>query len=349
MEAKQKKPNKYFIQEYLQSAEVYHGGVGNKDIEKVLLKNKFQAIQIPYHFDFSLKAKALRLGYIIKKIRSLPVKSIIVIQWPLYAVLNKVLINFILKFRRDIKIICILSDINGLKDGDKKILSSEIAFFKKLEFFVVHNDSMKSWLLQFNSRAKVSLLNFFDFLVDSPNNQVLKNDSIVFAGFLDKSNFIKGLHKVEDFKFHLYGPSSVPVHTSNNVYYHGVFTNEQLLQNLNGSFGLVWDGDSIEDLSGVLGEYNKYISPHKLSLYTVAGLPVIAHHLSGAASIINKNRIGFTVSSLFDIKEKIQQLTEDEYQEMRKNCVNPANRITSGICLIEALSELGMADIYSDN
>ncbi|HSV10195.1 MAG TPA: hypothetical protein VLI68_05460, partial [Hanamia sp.] len=266
----------------------------------------------------------------IKTMRSLPKNAVVVFQWPLYATLNKVLIKLILKFRKDVRLICILTDINGLKDANKKLLNSEINFFKQLQFFVVHNDSMKSWLLQFNSKAKISVLGFFDFLVTPLNRDRHKEDSIAFAGFLDKSNFITALNKIDHLQFHLYGPTENSVNTTSAVHYYGVLSSEQLLQNLSGSFGLIWDGDSIDGLSGVFGEYNKYISPHKLSLYMVAGLPVIAHHLSGAASIINNYRIGFTVNSLFEIKEKLGQLTEQEYQEMRTNCAVQASKIISG-------------------
>jgi glycosyltransferase involved in cell wall biosynthesis len=343
---RQKTHRKYFIQEYLQTAAVYHGGVGNKDIQKVLIKNQFQPILQPCHFDFSIKAKIFRVASVIKTIRSLPVNAIVVFQWPLYAILNKVFVRLILKFRKDVKLICILTDVNGLKDGNENTLSSELRFFKKIKFFVVHNDSMKIWLRQFNATAKISTLYFFDFLVDPPNRQCHKSDSIAFAGLLDKSKFIEDLHRLDDLEFHLYGPTSITVKTANDVHYHGVLSNEQLLRNLSGSFGLVWDGDSIEGLGGVFGKYNEYISPHKLSLYTVAGVPSIAHDLSGAASIIHKYGIGFTVSSLFEVKEKISQLTEDDYQKMRKNCAELANHITSGNCLIEALSDLDISRMH---
>ena len=47
------------------------------------------------------------------------------------------------------------------------------------------------------------------------------------------------------------------------------------LQNSKGSFGLIWEGDSIEKPSGSLGRYIQYISHHKLSLYILAKLPII--------------------------------------------------------------------------
>jgi glycosyltransferase involved in cell wall biosynthesis len=346
VEARQKTHRKYFIQEYLQTAVVYHGGVGNKDIEKVLIKNQFRPVLQPYHFDFSIKAKIFRVVSVIKTIRSLPVNAIVIFQWPLYATLNRVLVRLILKFRKDVKLICILTDIDGLKDGNQETLSSELKFFKKIKFFVAHNDVMKAWLLQFHSTAKISNLYFFDFLVDSPNRQYHKSDSIAFAGLLDKSKFIEDLYKLDNLKFHLYGPTSIKVKTTDHVHYHGVHSNEQLLRSLCGSFGLVWDGNGIEGLRGVFGKYNEYISPHKLSLYTVAGIPSIAHHLSGVASVISKYEIGFTVSSLFEIKEKISQLTEDDYQKMRKNCIQLAYRITSGNCLTGALSDLGSSGMH---
>lgn len=343
---KQNRPEQFFIQEHLQTAEVQHGGVGCKDIERTLLKKGFQPIQIPYHFEFSMKAKAFRLFFIIVTVCSLKRKAIVVFQWPLYGKLNRLLISLIQTFRRDIRLICIITDIEGLRDGDKKLLSLEIRFFKKIKFFVVHNEAMKAWLLRFHSAAKISLLDFFDFLIEIPRIQRYKNDSVVFAGFLDKSRFVRKLHRVGNLKIDLYGLTSKPLKANKDMHYRGVISNEQLLQDLNSSFGLIWDGDSLETLNGTYGNYNRLNSPHKLSLYTVAGIPSIAHYLSGAASIIHKYGIGFTVSSLFEIKEKISHLTEDDYQKMRNNCALLAGRITSGKCLIEALSNLGLNGMH---
>ena len=338
-------PKKYFIQEHLQRGQIYHGGIGNKNIEEILLKEGFQPILFPYHFNFSIKAKISRIIFSFKCFWDTPSSSIVFFQWPLYAKAHMLLLRLFLTFRRSVKVVCFITDINGLKDGDKKVLKEEVHLFKKIGHFVVHNSSMEKWLLTFHPTATISAIEFFDFLPATQSDVQMKplSPSIAFAGFLDKSKFIYDLYKIKNVDFHLYGELTHPIPLRySNLNYYGVFKPADLFQNIKGSFGLVWDGDSIEDLSGVFGEYNKYISPNKLSLYITKGLPVIAHPHAASAQIISKYKIGFTVSSLFNIEEKISQLSENEYEAMKKNCLLLADKISNGRCLSEALYNLGI-------
>lgn len=56
-----------------------------------------------------------------------------------------------------------------------------------------------------------------------------------------------------------------------NVMYKGSFKPEQI-DHIHGSWGLVWDGNSIEGCEGELGNYLKINAPHKISLYIAAEL-----------------------------------------------------------------------------
>ena len=77
---------------------------------------------------------------------------------------------------------------------------------------------------------------------------------------------------------------------------------------IEGSFGLVWDGDSIYGMNGSLGNYMQYISHHKLSLYILAGLPIIVSCSAGSAPLVKRYKIGFCVSSLLEINNKINRM-----------------------------------------
>ena len=58
---------------------------------------------------------------------------------------------------------------------------------------------------------------------------------------------------------------------------------------MEGSFGLVWDGISVETCAGVYGEYLKVNNPHKTSLYLASGIPVIIWKEAAWLSLLNAN------------------------------------------------------------
>lgn len=332
---------KYFIQEHLLREQLFHGGIGNKQIEEILLKNGYQPIHFPSEYDFSWKAKLKRLLFLCKILAALPGGSSVVFQWPLHARMHVWLVMLLRQLRPSLQIICFLTDINGLKDNDPYTLQNEIKRFKQLDWFIVHNEAMKAWLLQNHSSAKVALLEFFDYVATPGSANRLKNCVVAFAGYLNKSRFVNGLHRVSGITFYLYGSTeSISVPSANNVQYKGLQSPESLPMVIEGAFGLLWDGDSIEGLQGVFGDYNRYISPHKLSLYILAGLPIIAHKESGAASLVARYNIGFAVSSMMEIKEAISATSDEQYEKMRKNCMELAESISKGKCLSKALEQI---------
>ena len=91
-------------------------------------------------------------------------------------------------------------------------------------------------------------------------------------------------------KFNLYGVG-YEKQNKNNICYHGSFDPDELPFVLEGSFGLVWDGDSAETCSGVYGQYLKVNNPHKCSLYLATGLPVIVWKESTVARIVKKQSL----------------------------------------------------------
>ena len=109
---------------------------------------------------------------------------------------------------------------------------------------------------------------------------------------------------------------------------------------MEGSFGLIWDGDSLETCSGDYGKYLEYNNPHKLSLYIAAGIPVITWKGAAIADFIKKYNIGFTVNSIYEISEIIGKMTLSEYEEYKNNLKGLQEKVCSGFFTKMALEKI---------
>ena len=84
----------------------------------------------------------------------------------------------------------------------------------------------------------------------------------------------------------------------------------------------------------------QYISHHKLSLYVLAGLPLIVFDQAGAAETVRSLNIGITVKSLNEIGEKLARLSDADYIQMQENMKPIARRIAEGENLKAAIAAL---------
>lgn len=334
---------KYFIQQYTQQ-EYLHGGVGYVDAEKILLFKGFESISFPYHYNFSWKAKISRFFFLLKTIDAIKKDSVIVFLFPVYAKMNNLLLRLLRL--KNVQCICIIADIDGIKDGDKKLLKKEITIFRKYRYCIVHNEKMKKWILEnVSAGCTTASIDFFDFLAKPFAGERHPSFDIVFAGNLEKSSFLEKLYLLNTngsfLHFHLYGPGQTEfMAEQKNVTWHGIEKPYELPEKLKGSFGLLWDGDSIDKPGGSLGYYMQYISHHKLSLYILSRLPIIAPVTAASAPLIEKYNIGFTVNSLYEIEEKIKKLSNAEYRQMQLNMQPLAEKISKGEYLSNALDEI---------
>jgi hypothetical protein len=327
----------YFISEYSEDY-FFHGGIGIIDAERVLQQQGFQQIRLPFHFSFSLWAKISRLWFCLRLAFSMEREAVVIFIHPLYATLNKWLVKTL--NRKKVRVICMIGDINGLKDGNRELLAREVRQLSHFRYFIVHNQGMLNWLHHSIPGTTAEAIEFFDFLTPPVKRQASQEKEIVFAGNLDKSKFLLELRKIP-LRFNLYGPGiNHQMLEQPNVTYHGILDPYELPGKLEGAFGLVWDGESVQGMKGSLGHYMQYISHHKLSLYILAGLPVIISCSAGAAALVKKYKIGFCVDSLSEINGKINDLTVVQYQEMIHNMQPLAKRIAEGNCLSTAVKKL---------
>lgn len=323
--------------------EYTHGGIGGTDAEKILLAKGFEPVLFPHQYGFSFTAKVSRFFFLLRMYRKIKKGDTFIFLSPVYAAMSKMLIGRLHK--KGVTIVCFIADINGLKDGHESLLKREIFFFRQFHYFIVHNEAMKEWLKKNVSAAvQASAIEFFDFLAKPVGRQKGISMDIVFAGNLEKSNFLANLHLLKgenSLHFHLYGPGvNDNITSQENVTYHGIESPYDLPGKLKGSFGLLWDGDSIDKPGGSLGTYMQYISHHKLSLYIVSGLPVILPASAATAGLVEKYQIGFTVNSLYEIEEKIKTISPGEYTQMQHNMQPLADQISQGECLGHAIDEI---------
>lgn len=336
---KQEPPAIYFIQEHLHR-QPRHGGIGNKDIEKVLLAVGYIPIQFPGIYSSSLFTKVRRFWYLVRIACTLPDNAVIIFQHPLYAGIHRALVRYVAALRK-VSFLCIILDIDGLRDGDPSLLNQELALFKRMDYLVVHNNKMAAWLRARGVEKPSANLQFFDFLARAVEIPRTKSPVVAYAGNLDRAGFVKKLGQVSGALFYIYGePAPLQEYYSSNTVYKGAFDPYELADQMEGSFGLVWNGEEIDRLKGDYDKYLELISPHKLSQYIVAGLPVIVPEQAAVAELVRQLNIGFTVRSLSEIPGKIASLSEEAYQHYCRNCQQVAQRIMSGEGVSSAVKKL---------
>lgn len=348
---------KYFLT--LELVENYTAGSKAKvDVEYFLYQYGFKKLNL-----YEGRTKTHKLATFFKKLYDVPFnrkeKIILAAHYPL---LNPVVLKIfvqILKLRKyDITLVGIIHDIDSLRyQQDKSVIQKEIRFLNMFDFLISHNSAMTKWLVEQGFKGEIKELELFDYKVDRKENvKKVKVDKlegelkevkyiITFAGNLDpqKSGFIYSLENINfsDFLFYLYGPNFNDTQISEkNIIYKGVYKSDLLPLYLEGNWGLIWDGDSVKTCSGALGNYLKYNSPHKLSLYIVAGLPVIIWSKAAAAELVKKYKIGVAIESLEEIPTKLRGISNEEYQKYIGNVLILAEKIKKGEFIIGAVNKI---------
>lgn len=269
-------------------------------------------------------------------------KDFVIIQYPFSY--NFIFRKLVTQFIRHHKVILFVHDVDSLRYGDEKKIKAEINILNSASIVVVHNSKMEKVLRRYGLKVPAIELQLFDYLVyrGIPKQRYTLGKSIVFAGNLGKSSFLRKIPgNFLGLQFLLYGIGMPKIlEKETGVQYKGSFRADDLPYNLEGSFGLVWDGSSLETCDGPLGLYTRFNNPHKLSLYIASGLPVIVWKQSAIADFVKSNRIGFTVNSLKEISSKIDSLTNAEYDEMLCNVRVLQSRVTKGFYTKNVLKEI---------
>lgn len=125
------------------------------------------------------------------------------------------------------------------------------------------------------------------------------------------------------------------------ITYGGAFQADDLIDHMNGSYGLLWDGPSPDTCAGPYGSYMRVNTPHRISLFLACGIPVIVWDQSAMAPLVLEHGIGFAVSGLGEISEKRMEISAEQYSEMAKKAWLMGARLRRGENTASILEQIG--------
>ena len=333
-------PDVVFISEKAPNQQ-HAGGKGVKDIESVLQDNYSQLTilyTMPGRREIFTYIKTFWHNFwsFRHTVQTCKNKTII-IQYPHYnyGLSLKKQLHRILKTN---KVILLVHDVDSIRFNTG--IEEEVNLLNQASVVVLHNQYMTDYLKAHGLTTKVVNVDIFDYLVPKipERNNYRLGKQIVFAGNLGKSKFIKQLADESlGVSLNLYGPN-LDLKIKNKVHWLGSYLPEEIPFKIKGSFGLVWDGDSIDGCKGLIGDYLKVNYPHKLSLYLAAGIPVITWKQAAIAKIVEKYNIGFIVDSLKEVSDYIDSLSQEDYRKYLNNVAELQKKVISGNFTKEAFN-----------
>ena len=325
---------KYYLKEFYVK-EKHAGSKARLDAEKIMLEEGYQ----PFFQNNDSNPITLTEN------------DVLILQFPLLWHSLKTLILTKLLRKRKFKAYLLIHDIESLRNRSIKSFQDvkyAILHFlqnktvlERVDGIIAHNDKMKAVLVQLGiPEEKIISLEIFDYLIpDYEVKKTYEKRTVLLAGNFDikKAKYARQLP--DNPKFSIYGINFEEDNLPQNVHYNGAFSPEELPYYLEGGFGLVWDGDSPYTCSGMFGEYLKMNNPHKASLYLASGFPIIVWRQSALSDFVTKNNCGILVDSLFEIAERLDSISNDEYEELIRNSKKIGDNIRNGHYLKVALEK----------
>ena len=335
------------------SAERNAGSKARRDAEAILLRRGYEPIRFRgENFGRRNPLKQAKLLFLMRKNwkeleEQAEENSLIVIQYPHYPMKTAYFIRRIMpgiRRRKGIRFIALIHDLNSLRGMLGKAAEfSDTVLLKQFDGLICHNKKMKEWLTgQGIEESRIVSLELFDYLTEAEEREHGKQDGIAVAGNLDpeKCGYVEKLAEMErETVLHLYGNGMKKELVSEKTQYHGAFAAEELPGEIEGAFGVVWDGPEKDECTGDMGGYLKWNNPHKLSLYMAAGMPAVIWEEAAEAGFVKEKGVGVTVRSLGEIDKVISSMTEEEYRSMCSRVEDIGKRVREGKYLEEALEK----------
>ena len=344
-------PKKYVVNEVVKlssQAKVNAQGKAREDVIHTLLDLNFIVHDIvfhkyfvkkgqrPHHYPFFSKWLADRQGK--KFIKQIKAGDTVFIQEFYLDYMQRIATE---SRRRGATVIFLIHDVQCIRFNKA---TSEIKKLNNASLLLVHTEAMKEKLAELGVTTPMRIIQLFDYYASTPmiaaeDMLKLKRD-VVFAGNLAKSEFLDELigdvakTHIRLILYGLLGDHHLDEHK--NVMYNGVFRPEDT-STIRGGWGLIWDGPTIKSCIGDYGEYLRYNSSHKTSLYLACGMPIIVWEHSSLAHWVEEHHIGIVISSLRNLNNVIDNISNDEYWQMIQNARKVSQQLREGYFLKQAL------------
>ena len=325
---------KYYLkEEFLKDSGARNAGnKARNDVEEIVVRKGYSPLLLmvdDWYQMGTIRAQRHKAKALSKAISKLKEGDQLLIQFPMlhHSFFTTHLVKRIQ--RKGVKVHFIIHDLEVLRYANLdtvplkhkiRVHLQESSLLKQADGLIAHNPVMKSVLVDKGiSEKKIVSLGIFDYLI--PNQEK--------AGYLYELPARPA--------YNLYGVGFDEARKLSNETYFGSFLPDELPSALEGSFGLVWDGDSSKTCSGVFGEYLRYNNSHKASLYLASGFPIIVWGQSALANFVLEKECGISIESLLDLEEVLEHLSQEEYQGLVKNAKAVGQKIREGSYLLSAL------------
>lgn len=239
---------------------------------------------------------------------------------------------------RGVKLNYIVHDLTFLRFGKQGSEGGlEKSLLHRCDVIYAHTESMAETLRKEGFSCPLKVMHLFDYYSDDPMipmGKMLPFKSIVaFAGNLKKSEFLQKMVDMnipDSIQYNLYGlPCEIDFARNPQIKYKSAFAPSRT-GTIEAGWGLLWDGDSVDDCTGVLGNYLRINSSHKLSLYLVCGMPVILWRQSSLAEWLSSKGVCILIDRLQDISTALSKITDDEYMKMVTNARELGFKLRNG-------------------
>lgn len=241
------------------------------------------------------------------------------------------------------RVVTVIHDLGAFR-RHKLTPAQENRRLSKTDFLIVHNPTMRQYLLDHGYKGGLHCLQVFDYL--SPAKPAAYPTPhapwrVVYAGNLGhrRNEFLYRMEGViGQWRFDLYGKGfDVESNRCRQVVYHGFIDSDDFIGHIEADFGLVWDGDSVDECTGPWGEYLRINDPHKTSFYLRAALPVIVWKQAAMAPFVLGMGVGIAVESLRDIERALSALTPAAYTVLKANATALGQQLAEGHYVTEGL------------
>ena len=344
-------PRKYLVNEVVKLSTqqtVNAQGKAREDVLHTLTDMGFQTYNItnhkytwkkgnrPHHYPFFSEWFAGRQGK--KFVKNVQAGDVILIQEFYLNYMQHIATE---SLHRGATVIFLVHDVQCIRFNKQ---TSEISKLNNASLLLVHTDAMKQKLEELGVTTPMRVIQLFDYYSDDSMSAIAdvagRKNEVIFAGNLSKSAFLPELIasvQKQHLHFLLYGLlGDIVIPHGGNTAYKGAFRPTKTGGVL-GGWGLVWDGDSIDACAGLMGNYLRYNSSHKVSLYLTCGLPLIVWEHSSLATWVKERHIGITVSGLTHLDSQIDAISDEEYQQMIHNAREVGMQLREGYYLRQAL------------
>ncbi len=324
---------KYFISELLPGTD-YAAGSQREDIESILLQLGYSSLTVPTASG-NIISRLLSYNKARTLAKKLDKPGIVFFHFPVRSRVFRYFHSLIKA--RGVRTIAYEIDMEGLRDNDKKRLQAEMNELIKFDLVITQNEIKKEFIENKTGHKQVIVHTMHDYLgvncKETPERT--KSTVICFAGNLEKAPFVHLLGNLKGLCFMIYGATNAaPV--AGNIIYKGKADPRELPCLLEGSFGLVWDGSSIQSGEGA-GAYLRYNIPHKMALYIMAGLPLIVWKESAMSKWVQEQQVGVALNSLSELRETLEKISVADYATYQVNMKALREKMSEGYFLKKAL------------